>query len=65
LLNTGVVETTMKDVLAVTNPNGGTALANGVQTSATINIDSLSGDIIKANENYGALGVQSKFKKFG
>lgn len=56
--NTGVVETTMKDVTSLTNPNGGTALANGAQTSATINIDSLSGDIIKANENYGALGVK-------
>jgi len=60
-VNTGVVETTMKDVTSITNPNGGTALANGggsSQTSATINIDSLSGDIIKANENYGAAGVK-------
>jgi hypothetical protein len=57
-VNTGTVETTIKDVTSLTNPNGGTALANGAQTSATINIDSLSGDIIKANENYGALGVK-------
>ncbi len=50
--NTGIVETTMKDVVSLINPNGGTALANVGQTSATINIDSLSGDIIKPNQSY-------------
>jgi len=61
-VNTGVVETTMKDVTSINNPNGGTALANvsggGSLTNNTIPIDSLSGDIIKANENYGATGVK-------
>ncbi len=54
--NTGIVETTMKDVVSLINPNGGTALANvsggGSLTNNTIPIDSLSGDIIKPNQSY-------------
>ena len=61
-VNTGIVETTMKDVTSLTNPNGGTALANvpggGSLTNNTIPIDSLSGDIIKPNQNYGSTGVK-------
>ena len=48
----GALETTMKDVVSLTNPNGGTALAAGGQTGTTINIDNINGDIILPNQSY-------------
>ena len=48
----GALETTMKDVVSLTNPNGGTALAAGTQTGTAINIDNVNGDIILPNQSY-------------
>ena len=50
--NPAPVETTMKNVTSLFNPNGGTALADQNQSSTTINIDNLSGDLIKPNQSY-------------
>jgi len=52
-------ETTMKDVTSYYLPNGGTALADGGQTSATITItaSSVVGDIVTNSGDYGATGV--------
>ena len=45
-------ETTMKDVSSLYLPNGGSALAQGAQTGATININSLEGQINLASGPY-------------
>ena len=50
-------ETTMKDVTSYYLPNGGTALADGGVTSATITIDEIQGDLVVAGGDYGTPGV--------
>ena len=54
--SSNVYETTMKDVVSINLPNGGTALATATVTGTDHVIDGVTGDIVVANGTYNATG---------
>ena len=57
--NTGIVETTMKDVTSKFLPNGGSATVNGaVNNSADVIVDEIKGEILASNNQYSITGAE-------
>jgi len=57
--NTGIVETTMKDVTSKFLPNGGSATVNGaVNNSTEVFVDEIKGEILASNNQYSITGAE-------